>query len=899
MKNTPATNHFSPSQPVNFSWWQDRSIRFKTTVMAIAIGTIPTITLSFIAYNYTARSIQQETVAAKKTFVGELQNQVNSFMFERYGDIQVMANLDVFSNPEIRNLVTAEAKSAMLQKIHDTYQVYDSIAVFDTKGEPIAQTKGKPLDNHLNRSYIQAALEADAAVISEPIVSKSSGTFSVYTAAPIHDRATKELIGFVRARIPVEGFKELLKDYSTNGNKYYLLDSTGNVFLGSEGESRQTVNASQVFSNIEELLTKSEIDTTIATNLKTQTKQLVAFAPPEKLKNSTELNWQAIIATDSQLVFASQRQLRNIFILGTGVVALAVGVIAYSVVNRAIRPILSVADAVAAIGQGDLDTRVQLSGTDELARLGNNINLMASQLNDFFEKQSFLVRQAELLKNLTLKFSVAFNPEEIINAAVAESREILNSDRSLYYQFDDSWQGTIVVESLLSGFTSCLRAKIHDPCFAEQYIEEYRQGKVLAIDDLQKANLTDSHLKQLEPFAIKASLIAPVIVQDRLHGLLIVHQCSTPREWQPHEIELVTQLAHQVGFALTRLEFTQQQQQAQTREKQAKEAIQSRALDLLKEVYEVSAGDLTIRARVTEDEIGTIADSYNSTIASLQKLVNRVKTATKEVKITTESNQLAVRQMARETILQADEIGETLKQIQQMSESIDTVSLNAARADDFAKVANETIAAGDRTMDYTVNEINAIQTTVTQTAAKVMQLGDSSREISQAVNLIGRFAAQTHLLALKASIEAARAGDRGKGFAVIADEVRSLASQSAEATAQIDNLVAKIQLETNDVVEAMNVGTQQVAKGTQLVQQTRESLDRVTAASQEISNLVRAIAEAANRQSQTSQNVSNTITNVAEIAQNHAQSATEVSASIQQLSAVAEKLQAGISEFKT
>ena len=255
--------------------------------------------------------------------------------------------------------------------------------------------------------------------------------------------------------------------------------------------------------------------------------------------------------------------------------------------------------------------------------------------------------------------------------------------------------------------------------------------------------------------------------------------------------------------------------------------------------------------------------------------------------------------MAQKTITQANEIGETLQKIQEMSESIRIVSVNADRAEDFVKVANETIAAGDKAMDRTVTEINAIQTTVTETAAKVKQLGDSSQEISQAVNLIGRFAAQTHLLALKASIEAARAGDRGKGFAVIADEVRSLASQSAAATAEIDNLVTKIQLETNDVVAAMNLGTEQVARGTQLVRETRESLDRVTAASTEISRLVRAISEAATRQSETSSEVSATITNVAAIASDNSQSATQVSTSIEHLSAVAEKLQAGIGKFKT
>lgn len=919
MKNTTSLNKLSPFQPVDAvaknPWWQTKSIRFKTTVVAIAIGTIPTIALSSIAYYFTAHSITREVTAAKKTLVADLQNQVNVFMRDRKSDIQVMANLDIFTDPQLRNMVTAEEKSAALQKIQDAYQIYNSIAVFDAKGDFIAKTDGKSLGNHLNRGYIQAALKADGPIISEPRISTSSGIFSIYTAAPIHDKVTGKTIGFVRARMPVEVLKELLQDYTTAGSKYYLLNESGDIFLGSEGEyviktlsnestaesksyDYEAINADRVFANIEQLLTKQNIDTIVTNNLNTNTKQLVALAPPDNLQNLPELDWQAIIATNKDIVFSSQRQLQNIFVLGTGFAALVVGAIAYSIANRATRPILSAADAVADIGRGNLDTRVNLSGADELAQLGANINLMASQLSNFFQEQTLLAQQAELLTNLTLKFTVAFNPEEIINTAVAESREALQSDRLIYFQFVENWHGTVIAESVLSDALS-VKDGAYAPILTNDDLEQYQQGTVRVINHIDLANLDLSQRQQLEAWAIEASMIAPVMIQDKLNGLLIVHKCTSSRDWQPKEIELVTQLAYQVGFALTRLEFSQQQQQAETREKQAKEAIQSRALELLQEVYEVAEGNLTIRAQVTEDEIGTIADSYNSTIASLQKLVDRVKVAAAEVKVTTGENELAIQKMAQETIVQANEIGETLKQIEGMSGSIQTVFANATQAEDFVKVASETIAAGDRAMDRTVSEISAIQSTVTETAAKVKQLGDSSQEISQAVNLIGRFAAQTHLLALKASIEAARAGDRGKGFAVIADEVRSLASQSAAATSEIDNLVTKIQLETNDVVEAMNLGTQQVAKGSQLIQQTRASLDRVNDASIEISRLVRAISEAAIQQSETSAEVSTTITNVAEIARNNSQSAIQVSSSIQQLSTVAEKLQAGIGKFKT
>ena len=202
-------------------------------------------------------------------------------------------------------------------------------------------------------------------------------------------------------------------------------------------------------------------------------------------------------------------------------------------------------------------------------------------------------------------------------------------------------------------------------------------------------------------------------------------------------------------------------------------------------------------------------------------------------------------------------------------------------------------------MNHTVAQINAIQNTIAQTANKAEKLGESSQEISQVVSLISRFAAQTHLLALKASIEAARAGEQGKGFAVIAGEVRSLATQSAEATAVIETLVSKIQLETVEVLKAMNQGTEQIASGNELVQQTRQSLIQVSQVSSEISKLVGSISQAAQLQSSTSNEVSQTIVKVAAIAESNSQSATKVSGDLRQLSKIAERLQLDIDRFKT
>lgn len=385
----------------------------------------------------------------------------------------------------------------------------------------------------------------------------------------------------------------------------------------------------------------------------------------------------------------------------------------------------------------------------------------------------------------------------------------------------------------------------------------------------------------------------------------MVHDCQKPRQWLAQDLSFLRQIASQIEVAINRVNFLEQIQiSRQEAEKLAveqtalKENLQRRALDLLLEVDPVSQGDLTIRARVTEDEIGTVADSYNATIESLRQIVRQVKDASEQVALTAKTSESAVDTLSTGASIQTQEIAETLKRIQKVTGYSRQVTENARQAEIAVQEANKTVQEGDEAMNRTVDGILAIRETVGETAKKVKRLGESSQKISKVVNLISSFAAQTNLLALNASIEAARAGEEGRGFAVVADEVRSLARQSAEATAEIEKLVAGIQSETQEVVAAMESGTEQVVAGTRLVDETRQSLNRISLASMQISQLVDAIAKAAIEQSEASEQVTNSMTGLADIAARTSTEANQVSDSFRQLLSVAQALQGEVARFK-
>jgi methyl-accepting chemotaxis protein PixJ len=248
--------------------------------------------------------------------------------------------------------------------------------------------------------------------------------------------------------------------------------------------------------------------------------------------------------------------------------------------------------------------------------------------------------------------------------------------------------------------------------------------------------------------------------------------------------------------------------------------------------------------------------------------------------------------------LQFESLNQALGEIQAMTETTEAVGESAQQVEVAVQQANHTVQEGDAAMNRTVDGILAIRETVAETSKRIKRLSESSQKVSKVVNLIGNFTTQTQLLALNAAIEATRAGEYGRGFVVVADEVRSLARQSAEATKEIEQLVQEIQRGTAEVSTAMETGIQQVAQGTNLVSDTRQTLTAIVEATGQISQLVESITEATRQQTQQSQSVTKIMTEVAAIANKTSDDSVEISTSLKDLSAMAQNLQVGVEQFK-
>jgi len=545
----------------------------------------------------------------------------------------------------------------------------------------------------------------------------------------------------------------------------------------------------------------------------------------------------------------------------------------------------------------------QQSEINFLKELAIRVGLSLDRVN-FLEQKEAETERAQQLNEITSRIRDSLEVTEVYNAAITGVRETLKTDRAVVYLFDENWQGSIVAESVDSGWPKALGANIADPCFAEQYVEKYKQGRVKAVENIYEAGLTECYLRQLEPFKVKANLVAPILAYNKLHGLLVTHQCSGPRPWQESEVNFFKQVATQVGLALDRVNFLAQIEQSRQKaeslaeeQRQQKEALQHQLLELLSDVEGAAQGDLTVRADVTTGEIGTVADFFNAVIESLRAIVTQVKKAATQVNISLGENEGAIRQLSAEALKQAEETTRTLDSVEQMTRSIQQVAENARQAAVVARLASTTAEAGGVAIDRSVQNIYTLRETVAETAKKVKRLGESSQRISKVASLIDQIALQTNLLAINAGIEAARAGEQGQGFAVVAEEVGQLAARSAAATKEIELIVTNIQQETSEVVEAMELGTTQVVEGTNLVGDAKQSLSQILEVSRQIDTLVQSISSATVSQVETSQAVTELMKEIAKVSERTSNSTRQVSGSLKETVGIAQELQASVGTF--
>jgi methyl-accepting chemotaxis protein len=313
----------------------------------------------------------------------------------------------------------------------------------------------------------------------------------------------------------------------------------------------------------------------------------------------------------------------------------------------------------------------------------------------------------------------------------------------------------------------------------------------------------------------------------------------------------------------------------------------------------MGTGDLTVRStkeyrgqhQKIIDSINTLGDSLGSVVADVSEAVEATASATTQISSSTEEMAAGVQE-------QSSQAAEVATAVEQMTKTILQTTSNASNTADVAKNAGKVAKEGGIVVRNTIDGMNRIAFVVTKAAQTVQELGKSSDQIGEIIQVIDDIADQTNLLALNAAIEAARAGEQGRGFAVVADEVRKLAERTTKATKEIAGMIKRIQHETKGAVESMEEGSAEVENGKGLAVQAGESLDQIISGSEEVVDRAMQVAAASEQQSSAAEEISKNIEAISNVTNESATGTQQIAKAAEDLNRLTERLLGLVAKFK-
>lgn len=321
---------------------------------------------------------------------------------------------------------------------------------------------------------------------------------------------------------------------------------------------------------------------------------------------------------------------------------------------------------------------------------------------------------------------------------------------------------------------------------------------------------------------------------------------------------------------------------------------------ILNEMEKFSRGDLTVSLipERNDDEIARLFNGFNKSVSNIREMIDRVNEAVNATASASSEILSSTEQMAAGTQEQSSQASEIAGGVEEMSKTIIETNRNAGLAAEASAAAGKTAREGGAVVDSTVEKMNIIADVVSRAAGTVEELGKSSEQIGEIIKVIEEIADQTNLLALNAAIEAARAGEQGRGFAVVADEVRKLAERTTKATKEISDMISVIQVKTDGAVVSMSEGTREVESGRELSNKAGESLKKIIAETDKVVSLVKQVAIASEEQSEASESMSRNIEGISTVINETALGVQEIAGATEDLARLTDNLNQLVMQFK-
>ena len=566
------------------------------------------------------------------------------------------------------------------------------------------------------------------------------------------------------------------------------------------------------------------------------------------------------------------------------------------------------------VQRADKNGRMVLSQEKVLTQVGQALKAINRQSSDLLESAEAVASQPALQNSSPAEIAAAGNLVMLTQRIGKGANEFLTQDgvspEAVFLLGKDLAAFKRITEGLLSGNPELRLSAAKDPQLRERL----------------NTLLTQFEQTRTQASAILGNLQALVAAREAQSSILADSEpLRKGLEQTAQELEdasgislwqillLLASLAALVGGALGFLRLFVAEQasraaaaelrksDAEAQEQQAKrvnDANQAAILRLMNELQYVAEGDLTQQATVTEDITGAIADSVNYTVEELRNLVGQVQTTANRVTDTTSQVDQTSTDLLAASNEQLHEIRATGEAVLQMAGRINDVSAQAQQTAHVARQSRQAAESGLQAMQNNISGMNAIREHIQETSKRIKRLGESSQEIGEITELISDITEQTNVLALNAAIQAASAGEAGRGFSVVAEEVQRLAERSGDATRRIAALVKTIQTDTHDAVAAMERSTVGVVAGTKLSDAAGAALQEIDTVSRRLDDLIAQISTQALSEAASANEVASNIQHIFSVTELTGEGTRSTAQMVRELSRSAEALKASVSRFK-
>lgn len=704
-------------------WWQKRSLLTKAILTTVALGTLPVLAIGGLSYYVVDRDLVAALKRDKLALTSSLNEKVNRFLLERFGDIQSWATLPAFTNPRVRSALSPQEQQQFMQNLlGSTLLYYDSLALYDLNANLLASAGPAAAPKNIgDREYFQQA-KAGKANISETLVSKTTNDPSLFFAAPVKDTVTGKVIAVLRSRVPTAKLGPLLEEFSQGGNQFRLINEKGTVLVASDPNQLGEAGL-QSFLALTPAFEAKEPQVVFTFNQTEKKPQVATYAPVKSLEGLPDLGWGSIIAIDQEIALKAERDLLLTLVIGAGGLAIALAVLGTIIARRATRPILAATEAVVKLGSGDLETRLQVTGEDELAQLGTNINTMAGQLQTFLTEQQATAERERARSEALQRELIALlsDVEGATQGDLTVRAQITSGEIGIVADFFNA-----IVESLRDVVTQVKRATTQVSSSVTANDAALRD---LSAEAIAQAEQLNEALQAVEVMTESFSQVAENAKQAAVASSNAANTAESSSVAIEHSVESILQLRQTVSETaktVKRLgEASQQISKVVALIDQI--ALKTNMLAVNASIEAARAGEEGRGFAVVAEEVGALAAQSATATKEIERIVETIQQETSEVVAAMEAS--------------TEQVVEGTRQVETARQNLSQIVAAARQVDQlFQDISSATVSQAEISQ--------SVQSLMAQLAATSQRSSQTSQEVSEALQKTVGVASQ-----LEASVE--------------------------------------------------------------------------------------------------------------------------------------------------